>query len=362
MNWSKISDDPSAASDWLPGDRRARHLLYWIGYAMFFGLFWGSAQGQYGVMIISEFVLLPTKMVAVYALLYGLIPRLLLRRRYLLFAFLAAITVVAMATVQRWVAFHYLSPWKAFDVGLAVFNVQEIMHQVINIDTALVVPIGMNLARVWFRQQLNAGDLERGRLEMELRFLKHQLQPHFLFNTLNTLYGLILSKSDQATKVVLTLSELMRYALYESSADRVPLQKEIDHIQNFISLEQRRFSNRLSVAFSVKGDTENLSIAPMIVLHFVENSLKHSLAGLRDDEKAVIDFGINIEDNELQMHLRNSKPGASGTNGADKSQGIGWENVQRQLDLIYPGRHSVHIDDKRDTYQVKLSIELEGQH
>ena len=168
MNTTKPVNSAIEAFDWwerLSNRRWILHVLYWSFIVLFFGLFWGSVQGNYRIMLISEVVLLPSKLITVYLILYFLIPRYLLRQRYLGFTLLALIIVVLAGTLQRGIAFYFLGPWKAFDPSLAPFNVYEIMHQIVNINTAMVIPIGVNLLTIWTNKKLEAKDLERQSIE-----------------------------------------------------------------------------------------------------------------------------------------------------------------------------------------------------
>ncbi len=334
------------------------HTSYWIAIVLFFGLFWGSTHGEYANLIFSELVLLPTKIATAYMIMYVIIPKYLLRQKYIVFIAWSFLIITVFATVQRVIAYNYLHPWKSFDPELSMFNIYEIMHQVININTALILPIGFKLVSVWMNKKLEAKDLEKQNLETELKFLKHQLQPHFLFNTLNNLYGLILQKSELAKDVTLKLSSLMRYTLYETNVEKVELEKEIGHIKNYIDLEKIRHQDRLDVSFSLYGRQEGLQIAPMLILHFVENSFKHSLGP--SSEKAWISLDISTQGNSFILKIENSKPKSTPHRKETSVEvsGIGLENVQRQLDLLYQNRHTLKIEDLEDSFMVVLKLDL----
>lgn len=307
-------------------------------------------------MLLSEVVLLPTKLFAVYLFLYFLIPKYLLRQQYLVFAVSALVVIAISGTVQRLIAYRYLFPWKSFDPSLSPFNVYEIMHQVISINTVMIIPIGVNLLSIWTRKKLEAKELERQYMETELKFLRNQLQPHFLFNTLNNLYSLILKKSETAEEVVLILSELMRYSLYETRAAKVDLEKEIYHIKNYIQLEKLRYGDRLDVGLNVYGDLSGLKVAPLILLHFVENSFKHSVTSL---EQSWIAIELSVLDKTCLLKVENSKANTlENDNSTRLISGIGVENVKKQLDLTYGDRYVLKVEDTEESYLIILNLDL----
>lgn len=195
---------------------------------------------------------------------------------------------------------------------------------------------------------------ERLRAENELTFLRDQINPHFLFNTLNTLYSFALEKSDEVPRFILKLSELMRYMLYECNVKYVSLSKEINYLENYVELQKIRLENRANVKFSVTGDPEGNQIAPSLLITFVENCFTHSL----DDQLATaeIKIAVLVEDNILRFKTWNNRPEQGGIE--NESSGIGLQNVQKRLDLLYPGRYTLQIDSDSGEYAVNLEIDL----
>ncbi len=322
------------------GNRYLRHILYWAGIVLFFGFFWGSSMGNYKKLIMSEIVLLPGKMMAVYFCIDYLLPKFLLKRRYSLFLLYSLLAMLLLGLFQRIIVFHFLIGWNEVFLPLPFWNPYEIMHHIIDINTVMVIPLGVRLLRIYYRERVEASELAKAKFEAELKFLKNQVQPHFLFNTLNTLYGLTLKNSQKAGELVLKLSELMRYLLYETSVERVELEKELVHIKNYIELEKMRYNQRVEIGFNVMGKTQGKFIAPMILLHFVENSFKHSVA--KSIEKAWITIDFSIKENSYLLRVENSKPSISGYHKADSLEvfaGVGLQNVQRRLDIIYKDQY-----------------------
>lgn len=194
--------------------------------------------------------------------------------------------------------------------------------------------------------------------EAELKLLKAQLNPHFLFNTLNNLYGLSVLKSDKLPGLMLKLSELLRYSLYETKETLVPLEKEIQYLENYISLEKIRLEDTTTIQFTQSGNFVSQEIAPMLFIVFVENAFKH--LGISAEEKSRVVVSIKVEDGKLTLTCENtnSKEGGSENNLEIGENGIGLLNAKKRLNLMYPERHSLRITENSKTYNVELVIDL----
>jgi two-component system, LytTR family, sensor kinase len=183
-----------------------------------------------------------------------------------------------------------------------------------------------------------------------LKFLKTQIHPHFLFNTLNNLYALTLKKSERAPEMVLKLSELINYMLYECRSDEVDLSKEVNFIRSYVDIEKMRYGDKLDVDIRVKGELTDRKIAPLIILPFVENCFKHGAS--ENLQQSWVKVTIDSHIDHLVIKVENSKSGRNG-NG---SEGIGIQNVRRRLDLLYPGKHELKLINGEETFLVVLSI------
>ncbi|MBK8278990.1 MAG: sensor histidine kinase [Saprospiraceae bacterium] len=210
----------------------------------------------------------------------------------------------------------------------------------------------------WFKQQQTMRDLETQNMQSELKFLKAQINPHFLFNTLNSLYALTIKKSDQAPEIVIKLSEMMRYMLYECNERRVSLEKEVNYIQNYLDLEALRQSNLVDIDFKVNGKVDHLKIAPLVFIPFLENSFKHGVNHQLSD--AYVYVTLNVSANKIDFIIENSKSSGLPVILPKPQGGIGLINVRRRLELIYPGEHSIDIDDQHQAYTVHLSLNLDS--
>jgi two-component system, LytTR family, sensor kinase len=210
----------------------------------------------------------------------------------------------------------------------------------------------------WARQTRVQQELETRTMQSELNFLKSQINPHFLFNTLNSLYALTLKKSDEAPEVVIKLSEMMRYMLYECNEKLVPLSKEVLYIRNYLALEKLRHKN-MDIQFEVQGDEGSMTIAPLIFISFIENSFKHGASN--HITQGFVHIHLNITTNEINMYVENSKPEKQIATPHKRSGGIGLVNVKRRLDILYPDGYHLDIYDKPNTYAVNLWMKLDGQ-
>ena len=193
-------------------------------------------------------------------------------------------------------------------------------------------------------------EIEKEKFTAEMGLLKAQINPHFFFNTLNSLYSLTLAGSKKSAEMVLRLSDLMRYMLYEASANAVWLKDEIAYLENYIIIEQMRFADRLDLSFQCSGDTSGKSISPLLLLPFIENAFKHGI----QDSSGWITIDLKVDGNFLYLKVGNSyNPSIKG-----KEPGLGLANVKRRLELAYPGKYELNIRQSGDIYSVDLKLQF----
>ncbi len=208
----------------------------------------------------------------------------------------------------------------------------------------------------WWKHQKEKKILETRNMQSELNFLKSQINPHFLFNTLNSLYAHTLKKSDDAPEIVLKLSEMMRYMLYECNERQVPLSKELNYMKNYIDLERLRQGKKVNINMEIEGEVEDQLIAPLLFIPFIENCFKHGLN--HHLNQGYIDIKVIVFDHTVNFYIKNSKPVHKPKQLHPKSGGIGLVNVKRRLELIYPEKYELNIEESPTTYAVNLDIEL----
>ncbi len=208
----------------------------------------------------------------------------------------------------------------------------------------------------WIVQQQEKKELESQTLQSELNFLKSQINPHFLFNTLNSLYALTLKKSDLAPEIVLKLSEMMRYMLYDCNEKEVSIEKEITYIKNYLELEKLRHGRNIEISFDIEENVSTQKIAPLLLIPFIENAFKHGVSNLISN--SYVDVKLSCSSYQIEMHVKNSKRPSIPKNEFRKNGGIGLLNVRRRLDILYPGNHVLTIIESPAEYSVELKINI----
>jgi two-component system, LytTR family, sensor histidine kinase AlgZ len=219
----------------------------------------------------------------------------------------------------------------------------------------IVIFIGMlRFAEDWFQLEARKKEIENEKLTAELRFLKAQINPHFLFNTLNNLYYLAFTQSPNTTVVIDKLSQMMRYMIYDSNHPKVPLKKEIEYMENYISLEKLRLDNQVPIGLEVKGDITAIMIEPFLFITFLENAFKHGVSN--NAENSWVKACVTVESTRCTYMVENSiLPQKEQHEG---KSGIGLQNLRRRLELSYPGLHTLQVEQTPEKYHVQLSLEL----
>ncbi|MDR3250542.1 MAG: sensor histidine kinase [Tannerella sp.] len=217
-----------------------------------------------------------------------------------------------------------------------------------------IISTGLKAVSQWYAEKQRLQELETSMVQAELSFLKSQIHPHFLFNSLNSIYYLALSKDDKAPEAILSLSDFLRFVTTESNHSRIPLEKEVKMLEEYIHLQSLRASEKFELQFHRKGDFSSLQIMPLAFIPFVENAFKYGISAHTD---CFIRLNIEVEQNVLAFTIANSIP--SGRKLTADSSGIGLENIKKRLELAYPERYVLNIRYDRLCYNVYLQIELE---
>lgn len=242
----------------------------------------------------------------------------------------------------------------------AFFAMGNWMHMQLTMLLIFLTAAGLSVAyfflKEWARNELVRNQLEAYQLSTEIKFLKSQINPHFLFNTLNNLFSMAQEKgNDELADGISKLSGMMRYMIYDSNTGSVPLGKEIAYLDDCITLNKLRYADdEVKVIFDHPAQTGNITIAPMLFIPFVENAFKH---GVSIGQTSGIDIAITVSDQRLIFTCVNTKYSAI-KKMEDEKSGIGLENVRRRLDLLYPGKHNLQISEDDGKYIVKLEIDL----
>jgi hypothetical protein len=337
------------------------HILFWALVLLFYTIFYGHQRGEYYKTFVYVCLLFPVTMGTTYLMMYVLIPRYLLKAKYgyffLFFAYSLLFSIWLESLIFS-IAFITIAEYKVVNLNPSTFDV---FFLIVSMYLVVFLASAIKLLRQWYEirqahQQLQTVHLEAALKlkEAELHLLKAQFHPHFLFNTLNNLYGLTLEKSDQAPSVVLKIADLLDYLLYKCNVPKVALEQEIMHIENYIALEKLRY-HKLNLNFVVKGNTKNKFIAPMLILPFIENGFKHGLSKALACGKLTME--LSVEDKWMTLQVENSKTTETFAQGY--SEGIGLQNVKKRLSLLYKDKHSLQILEKESAYIVNLQLLLE---
>ncbi|MDC0231306.1 sensor histidine kinase [Aureispira] len=329
------------------------HSLIWGTYMLILLLLDGSDEG-FNLILRNTLIHLFFLILIVYFNYLYLIPKFLSRKYFLIYLILIIFTAALVTPIE--IVCLYWNIWDNGNIDTQIGLLEKQSGHYIFLFSTLLISTLLKITKEWFMQQAIQKDLENKNLQSELSFLKSQINPHFLFNTLNNIYALSLKKSDKAPEIVLRLSEMMRYMLYKSNEKKVPLEQEIQYIQNYLALEKTRYGNKARIEFECTGDSpQNYNIVPLLFITFLENSFKHGLS--QSIKEGFVICNLHIEKNSISFKLENSK-----TTEKDDSYfqgGIGLKNVKRRLELLYNSKFKLDIQDTEDIYIVNLRLDLD---
>ena len=290
-------------------------------------------------------------MCTVYFNLYVLVPAYLMTNRLFFFVAFAVISIIINIELL------FLLRFELACVDCHLFENESVVNQLIAdfASTSFVVgaAIGANIMRRFVRSQIKVRKLETDQLTSELNFLKAQINPHLLFNSLNNIYVQTRKRPQEAAESVLLLSDLMRYQLYDCTKEKVNLSDEIEYLKNYLRLDKLRKSNT-EVRFQVDGDPKYIKIAPFLFIPFVENAVTH---GISTTDQSFIDIDFDVNGQKIDFNIRNSKPQLP---NKKLNGGIGLTNVKRRLELLYPNEYDLKIENKKSEFDVYLSIKLQA--
>jgi two-component system LytT family sensor kinase len=280
-----------------------------------------------------------------------LIPKFLDKKKYRFYALALVVVIIVFGLLKYGVALYFKTLVLMHENGKQVSFGSYFISSALTSIFFLFLSTALKFSVDWFLNERIQRDLENQRLSAELAFLKSQINPHFLFNSLNSIYSLAYQKSDTTPEAILKLSEIMRYMLYESNDNKVDLAKELQYLQNYIDLQKIRFGNKAFVDFKITGEVGDQKIVPLLLIAFIENAFKH---GVANDPSSPILLLINLDGTHLHFYMENKKHMLN----RDNEGGIGLNNVKRRLDLLYPGKYSLTIQDEPNIYTSELSIVL----
>jgi sensor histidine kinase YesM len=282
-----------------------------------------------------------------------LIPRLLYKKHYLLFAACFIILVFASSVIKMNILGWILnSPAEYFNFSGNLKT--RIYDNIIPHFFLVMAGAAVKLMLDYGKLQQRMAESARDKAEAELNFLKSQINPHFLFNSLNSVYFLIDKNNNEARSALHKFSEMLRYQLYEMNGDTIPVEKEISYLQDYVDLQKLRKDDHYEVSFNSSASVKGFRIPPLLLVPFVENAFKH-ISHLKDRPNFIW-IDLDRKNDELSFSIENSKEAVDRTN--EQPGGIGLANVKRRLELLYPGMHNLVISDTDRSFKVDLSIKL----
>lgn len=327
------------------------HIAFWTAEVAIFTFIYGASKGNFQNMFFQTLILLPFQMIFTYFVIYFLIPKFLLKRKFIhffTFLFISSAILVLMQGLAYMLENYLLGkplPFK-YLTSTAFFLLFMESYLVVSVASAI------KLVKNWFINQQLKNEIENRQLKSELELLKNRVNPHFLFNTLNNINTLVFIDQQKTYHAIIQLSELMRYMIYEGNTELVPIAKEIEYINNYVNLERLRLNDENFVEVNTQITNKNSLIAPFLFIPFIENAFKYcykkaSSPGIK------IDISSNEEMVTLQVY---NKINPNGIKNNISTGGFGISNAQQRLQLIYPDRHQLSINNQNNEFLIQLNL------
>lgn len=331
------------------------HVLFWALYVLseyFANLIhlWPGRQADFFKAILLT---LPALIIPTYLITSFVVPRYLTPGKWWLFLlWITGIGVVLFFFRLQWAGWiEYLLHGEYFDIPAS-----KMLKNIIRDYAIIALAVSITIIGDYRKNQKLNEQLIRARAEAEIKLLKGQLHPHFLFNSLNNIYSLALMKSEQTADSILKLTELLDYLLYHANKEKVSLAREVQLLQNYMALEQLRYGDKLRIETEIRILHPDIMVAPLILLPFAENCFKHGGPGA--DLVFRIRMKLETDEKRLGFTISNSK--RSNAEQRQMNGGVGLDNIRQRLTLLYPGRHRLEIADTADRYTVNLEILLKN--
>lgn len=329
-----------------------RHIAFWVLQGLWVAFSW--AMGPYPLRnaLLASLLWTPVYILYCYPFIYFVLPGVLLKGRFVQFGIVALLWGVA-----GWFVNYYfrLFVWIPLQEILGFKNINRNPGQQGNFFALIAVWGFLStvvLFKHWLKKQQEFVQAEKEKVSVELQLLKAQVHPHFLFNTLNNIYSFSLEASPKTPGLILKLSSLLSYMLYDCKAEQVLLEKELEVMKAYVDLERERYGNKIEISWRVEGDVESKYIAPLLLLPFLENAFKHGTS--EQLENPWLSFDLVVKQASLKCKVANSKNECILVN----KQGIGIENVKKRLHFLYPGKHELKMNDEGEFFVAFLQLQL----
>ncbi|MCE1188138.1 MAG: histidine kinase [Ignavibacteria bacterium] len=342
--------------------RTILHFLFWICYLGLYTFLGGYSDRDYFNTLTVYMGYLPLIAVSTYIFNYWLVPKFLFRQKYILFAILSCEWIIASVCCMK-ILYMNLVLLRFFGIAAqrmyfthGFFYPTYLVNHLISVYTTVLVFGFIKMFRQWYFSNERNLQLAKEKAEAELRFLKAQMNPHFLFNALNNLYALSLKGAPQTPEMILKLASMMEFILYETNSEVIELDKELSLITDYIELEKLRYGSRLSISYSVIDDTSGILCPPLVLFPFIENCFKHGAS--RDSEAPWIDISLQHNGRFIKFSAINSIPDHQFGIPSFVRKGIGIDNVRQRLNLLFPNNYSLDVTNSENTYTIILELPL----
>ena len=331
---------------------KLHHVLLWL---LLFGLWFMLRYEGYATPALAfkiTFVKILDLMLMVYVTNYLLIPFLLYKKRYGLFVLLFIGMILTSSITKMYIIGQLAHDPAFFNIG---GNLKaRIYDNVIPHFFLVIAGAAFKLMFDQFRLQKKMTELAKEKAEAELNFLKSQINPHFLFNSLNSVYFLIDKNNADARKALHKFSDMLRFQLYEANGEKIPIEKEINYLQDYVHLQQLRKDENYKVQFNCSPEVKEFSIEPLLLIPFVENAFKH--ISHKTDGSNFVKLDMARSNGYFEFTVENSQE--KGIYTTEQHGGIGMNNVKRRLELLYPDTHKLNVDDNPDTFKINLKLKI----
>ena len=331
---------------------KLHHVLFWL--LLFSIWYFFRFQDFPSKTLATKITLLKVADLAfmVYVTNYLLIPQLLYKKRYLIFGFTFVVFVFASSAFKLWLEGQIAHAPQIFSLFGGDFK-ERVYDNVIPHLLLVSTGAAFKLLVDYAKAQRRLGEMAKEKAEAELNFLKSQINPHFLFNSLNSVYFLIDRNNEQARQALHKFSDMLRYQLYECNDDKISIEKEIGFLQDYVDLQKLRKDENYSVEFNASPEVKGFSIEPLLLVSFVENAFKH--ISHDSHKKNFVRMDLSRQNGMFHFSVQNSRE----QHPSERSHsGIGLNNVKRRLELLYPGKHELHIGQTDETFTVDLKIKI----
>ncbi len=333
---------------------RLRHIIFW---ALVFGIWYFLRVDDYSSPVKAAVITLikvADLALMIYVTNYVLVPRLLYKKKYLLFALVFIVMIAASCIIKMYVIGNYMNSPALYIHNWSAAWKTRVYDNVLPHFFLVIAGAAIKLLFDYRNLQQRMVETAKEKAEAELNFLKSQINPHFLFNSLNSVYFLIDKENVQARTALHRFSEMLRYQLYELQEEKIPIEKEVVYLKDYIALQQLRHDEKYSVDFNMDGEVRDFKVEPLLLIPFVENAFKH--ISHKNDKVNYISVNMSRVNGSLFFSVENSNE--KGQAQSEKTGGIGIANVKRRLELLYPGKHNLQIEESPETYKVSLELQI----